>query len=93
MTLLPPPQYDVPPPMAVIEQVLPWSEVVRICAGIAAKWNGDADAQMLRRAGVQGCSGVAQDGKCYVWRVDDDVVRRHEFAHCNGWPKDHPGGR
>ena len=22
-----------------------------------------------------------------------DLVRRHEVGHCNGWPKEHPGGR
>jgi hypothetical protein len=22
-----------------------------------------------------------------------EVVKRHERAHCNGWPKDHPGAR
>jgi hypothetical protein len=22
-----------------------------------------------------------------------DILRRHEIAHCNGWPKDHPGTR
>jgi hypothetical protein len=22
---------------------------------------------------------------CYVVRVPDEVIRRHELAHCNGW--------
>jgi hypothetical protein len=25
--------------------------------------------------------------------VTTELVRRHEVGHCNGWPKDHPGGR
>jgi hypothetical protein len=30
---------------------------------------------------------------CWIVRVDDDRVRRHELAHCAGWPADHPGGK
>ena len=38
-----------------------------------------------------GCS-VVKDCKWYVARIDVPGVRRHELAHCNGWPRDHPGG-
>jgi hypothetical protein len=24
---------------------------------------------------------------------EDERAMRHEIAHCNGWPGDHPGGR
>ncbi len=89
--LLPPPQYDHQPTIPVIEQVLAASEVQRICFDLVAKWNGAAEANMRRGiGGWHGCSGIAKDGKCYVWRIDDDDVRRHEFGHCNGWARDHP---
>jgi hypothetical protein len=103
MTLLPPPQYDVPPPMPVIEQVLPWSEVQRIChAGQMRRSPGalEARADFI----FHGCSltGVVWDGAaqrfvngkgCLIVRIDDETARRHELGHCNGWPADHPGGR
>jgi hypothetical protein len=41
--------------------------------------------------GAWGCAGVVK-GKCYLFRIDNPDVRRHELAHSNGWPKDHPGG-
>jgi hypothetical protein len=31
-------------------------------------------------------------GERHVFRIDNPDVRWHEPAHCNGWPKDHPGG-
>jgi hypothetical protein len=94
MTLLPPPQYDVPTTKPVIEYVLPWSEVQRWCTALAFRRQGDAVAQWVRRNGVDGCSAVSSiDGHCLLYRIDDALVRRHELAHCNGWPPDHPGGR
>jgi hypothetical protein len=43
------------------------------------------------------------NGKCEIFIGNDDVlrnadttieaVRRHEIAHCNGWPYHHPGMR
>jgi hypothetical protein len=29
-------------------------------------------------------------GKMYGYNLDLDLVWRHEVAHCNGWPADHP---
>jgi hypothetical protein len=93
-TLIPPPQYDVPPSVPAIEYVLPWSEVQNWCFKLAMVRQGDAAAQWVRRNGVGGCSAVSSvDGHCLVYRIDDAAVARHERAHCNGWPSDHPGGR
>lgn len=49
-----------------------------------------------------GCSLLRQ-GKCRIVLLDDKLIRaanwntglilRHEMAHCNGWPADHPGLR
>ncbi len=92
--LLPPPQYDVPPPMPVIEYVMPWSDLQQVCFGLTAKWNGVIEAQGKRAVGGWGgCSGIDHDtGKCIIYRVDDDDIRRHELGHCSGWSRDHPGG-
>jgi len=79
MTLLPPPQYDVPPPISVIETVMTAAEVNYWCNKAAGygRWNGCA---------------VTRNGNCYIVRVDMADVARHERAHCAGWPADHPGG-
>jgi hypothetical protein len=49
-----------------------------------------------------GCA-KPQDAKCAIIMLDDTFIRslgwttghvlRHEMAHCNGWPPDHPGLR
>ena len=34
----------------------------------------------------------APDWYLQKYKVSQDAVRRHEIAHCNGWPGDHPPG-
>ena len=93
MTLLPPPQYDMPPSMPVLERVLPYDEVERICKG---SWR-----VLMPGEHIYGCAraGIVWDGTaqkfvpgngCVVVRVDEEAVRRHELGHCNGWPANHP---
>jgi hypothetical protein len=83
--LLPPSQYDHPPQIPVIEKVVPWNELQRLCrASERPIYNGTG-------YGLWGCA-IVKDGKCYVARLDVPGVKRHELGHCNGWPKDHPGG-
>lgn len=84
-----PARFDHAPAVPVIERVLPWSELQPVCFGLVAKYNSAVEAQAKRALGFSGCSGIAGDGKCYVWRIDDDDVRRHELAHCNGWGRGH----
>ena len=92
VSLQPPPQYDVKPPVPVIEYVLSREEVQKICG-----------EEYLRTAGLtlpateyfRGCAQSriwATTYVCVVWRINDEKVRRHEYAHCSGWPADHPGG-
>jgi hypothetical protein len=48
-----------------------------------------------------GCMPELRPGRCWIVLAPDDVikaagfppelVRRHEIAHCNGWPADHRG--
>ena len=75
----PPARYDHPNKNALVK----WTtreEIYRICS----------------RHGEQpvGCALIAQHGKrCFVLvthTFDDARLLRHEIAHCNGWPADHP---
>ena len=101
MILLPPPQYDVSPPMPVIEQVLSWDEVQKACN--AGRYFRDHNLNQASGAGLLGCAktGVVWDvalkqfapgNGCVIVYTGSANVRRHELAHCNGWPADHPGG-
>ncbi len=83
-TLLPPPQYDHPPTIPVIDRVLSHDEVQRLCPRVAGM--AIAPGQFFT-----GCSQII-NGTCYIWRVDDAATLRHERAHCSGWPGNHPGG-
>jgi hypothetical protein len=50
-----------------------------------------------------GCAWLVSEGFCVIIMASDDVIEaaghdpdvvlRHETAHCNGWPKEHPGTR
>jgi len=79
--LEPPPRYLHPFNGPVIERVLSLSAARRACARMGTR----ADA----------CSWV-KGGKCYIVIPRNGPVRdlhpyrRHELAHCNGWPADHP---
>jgi len=100
-TLLPPPQYDHPPAIPVIERILSYKQLWDVCD----RTNGPLDAIPVGSGGpgvLYGCSTIWQviaTGvlvKCEIYllsNLPDDVHernRRHELAHCNGWPKDHP---
>jgi hypothetical protein len=79
--LEPPPQYARPYHGQVIERVLPLGAARQACRRVGAR--GDA------------CAWV-KDGKCYIVIPRNGPVRdlhgyrRHEIAHCNGWPMNHP---
>ena len=84
---LPPPQYDHAFPGIVIEKLLTLEETRKLCEQIGV---GSFD----------GCAGFVQlqDGSraCFIVLPDQDAPdpiidhsRRHELAHCNGWPADH----
>jgi hypothetical protein len=83
---LPPPIYDHPYDGVVVERVLPLDEARRFCAAIGV---GPAD----------GCSGIVtmtdESKRCLIVLPTDgpdpdiENYRRHELAHCNGWPADH----
>jgi len=73
----PPARYDHPYDGPVVEQVLSLAQVREICG--YENW---------------GCAWITA-GTCYRVLLSDGPVsvsflRRHETAHCNGWPGDHP---
>lgn len=87
MDMMPPPGYDHQPAVQVEDHVLTSDVVNRICwEKKAAGWDGRPPPPSYHFAGCAHLAG----GRCEVWRIDDGMVRRHEYAHCNGWPNNHP---
>lgn len=90
--ILPPAEYDRRFPGVVIENAMPdQTDMERVCA------------PNPKAAIAMGCSSRYQRGdelRCYVWIAPDsylnkykvtvDAIRRHEIAHCLGWPQSHP---
>ena len=80
--LEPPAQYNHPYDGPVDERVMPVAEVRALCTSVGA--SGPFVACAWVSAGV--CHIVLpNDGKAPV-----STYRRHEIAHCNGWPANHP---
>ena len=91
--LEPPSRYDHPYDGLVDERVLPVTEVRVLCDSLGAS-HSSADASAP--GGTAACAWV-NDDTCFIILPDDelapvDTYRRHETAHCNGWPADHPHG-
>ncbi len=89
--LEPPSQYNYPYDGLVEERVLPVAEVRVVCDSLGAS-HSSADASAP--GGTAACAWVNDDA-CFIILPDDelapvDTYRRHEIAHCNGWPADHP---
>ena len=77
----------VPSKYPVSEQVRPFAEVNKLCHD----WLEQSGNFTMTGRTVNGCQKVV-NLVCFIIRVDNDMVREHEIAHCNGWPGDHPGG-
>jgi hypothetical protein len=75
-TFEPPPQYDHVPSVKVVDHVTTQDAVEHWCRG-----HGIDRGPYFR---IMGCA-VRSGDSCLVWRIDDGTVRRHEYAHCNGW--------
>jgi hypothetical protein len=74
-------QYDYPYGGEVVERVMP-TEARTLCMSMGADVLGVA------------CSWESNN-TCYIVLPNNgyapvDVFRRHEIAHCNGWPANHP---
>jgi hypothetical protein len=80
--LEPPAQYNHPYNGQVVERAVPVAEVRTLCISMGADLLGVA------------CSWQS-NGTCYIVVPNDEYApvatfRRHEIAHCNGWPPNHP---
>jgi len=80
--LEPPAQYSHPYDGPVDERVMPVAEVRALCTSVGASGPFVACAWVSDRV----CHVVLpSDGQAPV-----STYRRHEIAHCNGWPANHP---
>ena len=80
--LEPPAQYNHAYNGQVVERVVPEAEVRSVCMSMGL--------DLLTVA----CSWQS-NGTCYIVLPNDgqasvSTYRRHEIAHCNGWPANHP---
>jgi len=81
--LEPPARYNHPYDGPVDERVMSAAEVPALCMSMGTSPFAAA------------CSLVGDDGTCHIILPNDgqapvSTYRRHEIAHCNGWPADHP---
>ena len=82
----PPTCYQHAYPGTVTEIILPSEQVEKLCNQIphadACMWFSKIPGQpptiVLPKVGIGGVSQLTQD-----------ALRRHEMAHCNGWPASH----
>jgi hypothetical protein len=84
LKLEPPAQYDHPYDGPVVERVIAVAKARALCTSLGASPRSVA------------CSWVS-DGTCYIVLPKDEqapvsAFRRHETAHCNGWPVNHRHG-
>jgi hypothetical protein len=80
--LEPPAKYDHPYDGQVVERVMPEDDVRSACMSMGLDFFTAACSWRI-------------NSTCYVFLPNDgqapvDIYRRHEIAHCNGWPADHP---
>ena len=93
MTIMPPPQYDFPPAVPVIEHAVEQAEVMRNCGDQTgcARVSKDRCEIWFPRAGVWITFTGSTPGGAVMPAWAAEQIRRHELAHCNGWPRDHRG--
>ena len=85
---LPPIEYDRPYTGKLTVEVVTRAQLLATCSSALAS--------------SLGCAFPSKD-RCHIKLLDEESIRavgwtvelmlRHERAHCNGWPGDHPGKR
>jgi len=86
-TFRPPPEYDKPYTGELTIKHVSTDELKMVC------WEpGRActHTDMFNRSCI---IYILDDPALLLSGVDPDEVMRHEIRHCNGWPKDHRGGK
>lgn len=82
---LPPKRFSGQPTVPVIDNVISIADVTTICINMGLKPPPGRS--------LWGCAHTVYIGStrtCLIYRINDDIVRRHELGHCAGWPDDHP---
>lgn len=85
----PPVIYSHPFPGKVIELRLSADDVHDVC-----RWPTQKPSQQSQTR-ITGCAFLHRDDLCIIVMPIDmpeprlSALRRHEIAHCNGWPADH----
>lgn len=75
----------------VIVKTVPKGAAFRACTNLGYAYDGQASAGFY--PGMLGCAfgGVGTDMPCHIVVTQGKPhVKRHEIAHCAGWPADHP---
>src|SRR5262249_55081852 len=80
--LAPPPQHNHAHNGLAVERIMPVPELRAVCMAMGTDL-------------FSGACSWHMSGTCYVGIPNHggapvDPYRRHEIAHCNGWPADHP---
>jgi hypothetical protein len=85
----PPPEYDRPYAGKLVKiEAKDSEEMLSLCA------ESKSPIACARQYGVVACTIViAPEAVLRRWGWTVEIVMRHELAHCNGWPADHPGAR
>lgn len=97
---MPPKKYDRPYGGELTEWKVPLGRAAAKCNAVARELGQPADHPMkVDGRPLYGCAYPFK-GECFIvysYSSQDrkmvDNVRRHEVAHCNGWPSNHPGAR
>ena len=90
MILLPPEAYDFPFPGPSVEWVLPSEAVDRRCRESGTKAPiGSLIYACSFRIGDSCFLFLPQVGPGGVSKRTQDLLRRHEHGHCNGWDRNH----
>jgi hypothetical protein len=82
--LKPPATFDHNPTKFVVERVLSPAEVQLICWAQTKYFGSTAATPPVPGSVYFGCTRM-NSVRCEIVRVDDERIRRHENAHCNGW--------
>lgn len=88
MVDLPPPLWDAPFTASLIEIQRPLPRVGAICRELGLRAPGIVYGCALWANG--GCVIVIPRVDAAVSEAEQQAIRRHETAHCNGWPASHP---
>jgi hypothetical protein len=89
--LVPPPEYDYPYKGELVVRHVSQKEVREACP--SAKYTLGVALGCAHRWPTSCHIILAPEADMKAAGYPPELVLRHEIAHCNGWPGDHPGAR